>query len=193
MRQISAKGFITNPDNADSMRAKLKPDLVALDMRVPDMDSLEAMGALKQFDPKIQCVMLSGFGDVESAVSAIKQGAFDSVSQPFKMEEVLPGVNRALFTPGSVPTGASPTVAAPSAGACQPAPGSSVRVSSSYNPKSPVPKGPPPLRCRIQTLRRFLGTEKNFGRQIGHRNPSISIKWTRAWAFKTYFSLPKIT
>ena len=39
---------------------KEKPDLALLDMRVPDMDGLEVVAALKQMDPRVQCVMLSG-------------------------------------------------------------------------------------------------------------------------------------
>ncbi len=75
---------------------KEKPDLALLDMRVPDMDGLEVLAELKKMDPTVQCIMLSGFGDVETAVGAIKKGAFDYLSKPFKVQEVLEVVNKAL-------------------------------------------------------------------------------------------------
>ncbi len=75
---------------------KEKPDLAILDMRVPDYDGLEVLAELKKMDSTIQCVMLSGFGDVETAVGAIKKGAFDYISKPFKVDEVLSVINKAL-------------------------------------------------------------------------------------------------
>ncbi|MBN1824102.1 MAG: response regulator [Endomicrobiales bacterium] len=72
------------------------PDLAMLDIRVPDMDGVEVMAELKKINPNIKAIMLSGFADVETAVSAIKEGAFDYVSKPFKVDEVLKIVNKAL-------------------------------------------------------------------------------------------------
>ena len=91
------------------------PDIALLDMRVPDMDGLEVLAELKKINPNIRCIMLSGFGDVETAVTAIKQGAFDYISKPFKIDEVLKVVNKALGTvaaTGAVASPAMPTVAA---------------------------------------------------------------------------------
>jgi len=75
---------------------KEKPDLALLDIRVPDYDGLEVLAELKKMDPNIKGIMLSGFGDVESAVGAMKQGAADYISKPFKIEEVLKVVSKAL-------------------------------------------------------------------------------------------------
>jgi DNA-binding NtrC family response regulator len=72
------------------------PDMALLDMRVPDMDGLEVLAELRKINPNIKCIMLSGFGDVETAVNSIKLGAFDYVSKPFKIDEVLKVVNRAI-------------------------------------------------------------------------------------------------
>ena len=75
---------------------KEKPDLALLDVRVPDMDGLEVLTELKKIDPTIQCIMLSGFEDGETSKEAIKRGAFDYVLKPFKVQEVLELVNKAL-------------------------------------------------------------------------------------------------
>lgn len=73
-----------------------KPDLALLDMRVPDMDGLEVVAELKKMDPTIQCIMLSGFGDKENAAEAIKKGAYAYISKPFKVNEVMEAINKAL-------------------------------------------------------------------------------------------------
>ncbi|MFH1368938.1 MAG: response regulator [Elusimicrobiota bacterium] len=72
------------------------PDLALLDMRVPDMDGLEVLAELKRINPNVKCIMLSGFADVETAVNSLKLGAFDYISKPFKIDEVLKVVNKAV-------------------------------------------------------------------------------------------------
>ena len=87
------------------------PDMAMLDMRVPDMDGLEVLAELRKINPNIKCIMLSGFADVETAVNSLKLGAFDYLSKPFKIDEVLKVANRAIQT---MSTGGQ-SVAAPSA------------------------------------------------------------------------------
>lgn len=114
---------------------KEKPDLALLDMRVPDYDGLEVLAHLKKMDPNIRCIMLSGFGDVETAVGAIKQGAFDYLSKPFKIDEVLRVVNKALAA--AAPSPVQAPVSAPSA---PPAPSVTIEVPKSYAPPKPKSK-----------------------------------------------------
>jgi len=76
---------------------KEKPDLALLDIRVPGYpDGLEVLDELKKIDPSVKCIMLSGFGDDDAALDAISKGAFDYISKPFKIDEVLGAVNKAL-------------------------------------------------------------------------------------------------
>ncbi|OGS10690.1 MAG: hypothetical protein A2339_07830 [Elusimicrobia bacterium RIFOXYB12_FULL_50_12] len=113
--------------------AREVPDLALLDMRVPDMDGLEVLAELKKINPNIKCIMLSGFGDVETAVSSIKQGAFDYISKPFKIDEVLKVVNKAL--------GAVPAQGQAAAAAAAPASKPQAAVSAPAAAKKPLPKG----------------------------------------------------
>lgn len=78
------------------------PDVALLDMRVPDKDGLEVLGELLKLNAKARVVMVSGFGDVESADQALRQGAFGYLSKPFKVSEVLNAVKKAV---ASVPAG----------------------------------------------------------------------------------------
>jgi DNA-binding response OmpR family regulator len=78
------------------------PDIALLDIRVPDMDGLEVLDELKKVNPNIKAIMLSGFGDVESAVFALKRGAFDYIAKPFKVDDIVAVVNKAIATIGGV-------------------------------------------------------------------------------------------
>ncbi|HCJ67794.1 MAG TPA: hypothetical protein DHV62_10905, partial [Elusimicrobia bacterium] len=75
---------------------KIHPDVVLLDIRLPDMDGPELLKEIKKIYPEIPIVMCSGFGDVETAVQTVKQGASDYISKPFKNEEVLKVVKNVL-------------------------------------------------------------------------------------------------
>lgn len=72
------------------------PDLAMLDIRVPDMDGFEVMDELKKINPEIKCIMLSGFADNYSEYTALKLGAFHYCSKPFKVDELMEVVRKAL-------------------------------------------------------------------------------------------------
>jgi DNA-binding NtrC family response regulator len=64
-------------------------DVVALDMRMPGMDGLEVLRAIKAFDPKIEVVMLTGHARVEAAFEGLDQGAFDYLMKPVGIDELM--------------------------------------------------------------------------------------------------------
>ena len=64
-------------------------DLVLLDLMLPDMDGMDAMGEIKRIDPHIVSVIITAFGSFDKAVKATKLGAFDFVTKPFKNDEIL--------------------------------------------------------------------------------------------------------
>ncbi len=72
------------------------PDLVLLDMRMPGMSGEEVFARLHQAHPGLPIVFLTAFGSVESAVLAIRNGAFDYLQKPFRREDLLLVVKRAL-------------------------------------------------------------------------------------------------
>ncbi|MBU0970949.1 MAG: sigma-54 dependent transcriptional regulator [Proteobacteria bacterium] len=71
-------------------------DLVICDIKMPGMDGFELLERLKEKYPDMTVVMLSAFGNVESAVSAIKKGAYDFISKPFEQDEILFKIQKAL-------------------------------------------------------------------------------------------------
>jgi two-component system response regulator AtoC len=72
------------------------PDLVLLDMRMPGMSGEEVFARLHEAHPGVRIVFLTAFGSVESAVLAMRNGAFDYLQKPFKREDLLLVVKRAL-------------------------------------------------------------------------------------------------
>ncbi len=80
-----------------AIRAR-KPSLLVLDiwMQGGGMDGLELLDLVKTLDPDLPVVMISGHGNIETAVSAIKRGAYDFLEKPFKSDRLLLVAERAL-------------------------------------------------------------------------------------------------
>jgi two-component system, NtrC family, response regulator len=71
-------------------------DLIITDMKMPRMSGIELMEQLKQVYPELPVIMMTAYGTVEKAVEAMKKGAFDYILKPFKNEELLLTIAKAL-------------------------------------------------------------------------------------------------
>lgn len=71
-------------------------DLVLTDLKIPGADGLEVLRAAKEASPVTEVIVMTAFGSVDSAVAAMKRGAYDYISKPFTMEEALLLVQKAL-------------------------------------------------------------------------------------------------
>jgi two-component system, NtrC family, response regulator len=71
-------------------------DLVLTDMKMPKMTGIELLDQLQQHFPDLPVIIMTAFGTVEKAVSAMKKGAFDYILKPFKNEEILVTIAKAL-------------------------------------------------------------------------------------------------
>ncbi len=77
--------------------ARLKNyDLVLTDLKMPNMDGLEVLSNLKDLDQDMAVIIMTAYGTVESAVSAMKQGAFDFITKPFDPDHLSMLIERAL-------------------------------------------------------------------------------------------------
>lgn len=77
-------------------------DLVLLDIKLPDQDGMEILKNIRERFPETEVIMMTGFGTVNSAISALRIGAFDYVTKPFQMDEILHLVENALLKQGLV-------------------------------------------------------------------------------------------
>jgi two-component system nitrogen regulation response regulator NtrX len=73
------------------------PDLVLLDIWMPGMDGMEILERIKAQIPNLPVIMISGHGNIELAVKAVKLGAYDFIEKPLSLEKVLLAVNNALL------------------------------------------------------------------------------------------------
>ncbi len=71
-------------------------DLVLLDVMMPDMNGLHLLGHIREHDPEIVCIVITGYATIQMAVTAIKQGAYDFLTKPFGVDDLLLVVERGL-------------------------------------------------------------------------------------------------
>lgn len=72
------------------------PDLVLLDIWMPDMDGIEVLIKIKEIHPHLQVIMMSGHGNIETAVKAAKLGAYDFIEKPIDLDKLQLSIKNAL-------------------------------------------------------------------------------------------------
>jgi len=72
------------------------PDLILLDIWLPEMDGIEVLTKIKEQHPYLPVVMMSGHGSIETAVKATKLGAYDYIEKPLSIEKLLLAINNAM-------------------------------------------------------------------------------------------------
>jgi len=66
-----------------------RPDIVITDLKMPNLDGVELLKKIKEFDHNIQVIVMTAHGSIENAVNAMKLGAYDYILKPFKTEEMF--------------------------------------------------------------------------------------------------------
>ena len=97
---LSKKDFnvITALNVADSKKRIIEsqPEIILLDLRLPDESGLSMLKWVKEKYPEIIVIMMTGYADISSAVESIKSGAFDYVAKPLNPEELLKKIKNAV-------------------------------------------------------------------------------------------------
>lgn len=95
---VSGSGY-----NAMELVQKQDIDLVLTDLKMPGMEGLEVLKSIKVLQPDVPVVIITGYATVETAVEAIKSGAYDYLSKPFTPDQVKDLVSKALETRATSP------------------------------------------------------------------------------------------
>ncbi len=74
-----------------------QPDLVILDIRLPDMNGIQVFDAIHHSFPKVPVIIITAFGTTETAIGAIRNGAYDYIYKPFDVLEMLQLIEKALI------------------------------------------------------------------------------------------------
>ncbi|MDR4509034.1 MAG: sigma-54 dependent transcriptional regulator [Candidatus Brocadiaceae bacterium] len=72
------------------------PDLILLDLRLPNVDGMELLEKVKKIDPTALMIVMTGYGSIDSAVEVMKLGAYDYLEKPFKLERLRLVIEKAL-------------------------------------------------------------------------------------------------
>ena len=103
-RQGFRVGVAASAESAVAQAPALKPDVVILDVRLPGMDGLTALGKLRELTHDAPVIVITAHGNLSTAVRAVEGGAFDYVAKPFDLAQIQAVVSRALASrPGSAP------------------------------------------------------------------------------------------
>jgi two-component system response regulator AtoC len=71
-------------------------DLVVSDVKMPDMDGLDMLREIKAVTPSPHVITITAFGSIDTAIRAVKLGAFDYITKPFEIDQLLLSVEKAL-------------------------------------------------------------------------------------------------
>ncbi len=92
-----AAGFTAGEAALEALRGQAF-DVLLTDLMMPGIDGIEIVREAIQIDPNIVCIMMTGHGTIQTAVDAMKVGAFDYVLKPFRLQTMLPVLTRAMNT-----------------------------------------------------------------------------------------------
>ena len=105
VRQSLEKGLtdqgylVISADNgrgAISLAEEESPDLVLLDLKLPDLNGIEVLKRLREIDKNVTVLIITAYGSIDTAIAAIRSGAYDYLTKPFDLETILLSVRQAL-------------------------------------------------------------------------------------------------
>lgn len=85
-----------NPVEAVELAKNTPFDLVIADLKMPGLDGVNLIKAVREFDKDVPIIILTAYGTIESATEAMQSGAFDFLTKPFRKEQILFTIEKAL-------------------------------------------------------------------------------------------------
>jgi DNA-binding NtrC family response regulator len=100
VKVLSKVGYVTRTagsgNEARDILSSHHVDIVLSDLKMPEGDGFELLRSIKKAHPSVEVILLTGYGTVEKAVEAMKEGAYDFITKPFKKAMILSTVERAI-------------------------------------------------------------------------------------------------
>lgn len=98
---LTKNGFEVVAEAADGLQAvekykETQPDLVTMDITMPEMDGITALKQIKQINPAAKVIMCSAMGQQAMVIDAIQAGARDFIVKPFQADRVIEAINKTL-------------------------------------------------------------------------------------------------
>lgn len=98
---LSKNGFEVVGEAQDGSQAiekfkELRPDLITMDITMPEMDGIAALKEIKKVDPAAKVIMCSAMGQQAMVIDAIQAGAKDFIVKPFQADRVIEAINKTL-------------------------------------------------------------------------------------------------
>lgn len=98
---LSKNGFEVVGEAQDGAQAvekfkELRPDLITMDITMPEMDGIAALKEIKAIDPNAKVIMCSAMGQQAMVIDAIQAGAKDFIVKPFQSDRVIEAINKTL-------------------------------------------------------------------------------------------------
>jgi len=85
-----------NPTEAVELVKKERFDIVISDLKMPGLDGIEIIDAVKKVDEDTPIIIVTAYGTVESATEAMQKGGFDFITKPFRKEHILFTIDKAI-------------------------------------------------------------------------------------------------
>ena len=85
-----------NPFEIEELLSRNEFNLVITDLKMPMLDGIEVLELVKKNDPDIPVIVITAFGTLEAAEEAVHRGAYDFITKPFRKEQILVALERAL-------------------------------------------------------------------------------------------------
>jgi len=86
----------SDPGRVPAIVGRETVDLVLLDIRMPDINGLELLAEIRRIDPVVTVIMMTGYGTIETAVEAMKGGAYDFITKPFERQPLVRALVKGL-------------------------------------------------------------------------------------------------
>lgn len=98
LMEKTAYEVVTTPNPLEVKQLfREKPfQLVITDLSMPGMDGIELIGVIKKIDPLVPVIVITAYGSIESAIQSTQKGAFDFITKPFRKEQIILAIEKAL-------------------------------------------------------------------------------------------------